>query len=87
MIASIVGQDGFLSRKTDDNIWGKGWMCFKEGNLRSTGLDHPHVLKGGLVRKKTVLDEWRMEDGTQGERRIFHPWKKTLAVQKDYKVM
>lgn len=91
MIASIVEQDGFLSRKTDDDIQRKGvqegWMCPKEGNLRSTRIGHPHVLKGGLVGKKTILDQQRALNGIQGERGSFYPWKKASAAQKDYKAL
>lgn len=83
MIGSIVKQDGFLSRKTDDDIWGKGvqegWMCFKEGNLRSIRVGHPHVLKGGLVGKKTILDQQRVLNGMQGERETFSPLEKGIS--------
>lgn len=54
-------------------------MCFKEGNLRSTGVRHPCVLKGGLVGRKTILDEQTALNRTQGERKSFQPWKKALA--------
>lgn len=82
MIASIVKQDGFLSRKTDDDIWEKGaqevWMWIKEGNLKNTGADHPHVLKDELVRKKMILDEQRALNGTQGKRESLLPLEKGI---------
>lgn len=75
-------QDGFLSRKTDDDLWEKGvqevWTYFKEGNLKSTGADHPHVLKGELMRKKMILDEQRALNGTQGERESLLPLEKGI---------